>query len=223
MVNKEISKFINREHWITFIIGSKRSGKSNCINGLVKDLIKNNIIDYTFLISPTAYSKSGGLSFLPKRFVMKDYNDENMKKIFRMQKKRMKENKKSRLLLIFDDTIGMNLNTKTFQRLISNCAHYNIRIIFSVQRAISGLSRLMRANVDYVILFRPNNMQEINNYVEMWMADKEGKEAIEQLKKKEKYTFLFVDTNENPSEGKYCFMKYPLVKKFFLNFNNSTR
>ena len=210
-----MDKYINKQVFCMFAIGSPGSGKSNSIRYLVKSLYNAKKFDYCSVFSPTYFSGDGSHNFLDKKFIHPRYTEEKMIKILHHQKKRVKEGKKSKLLLIFDDCIGsINFNSKIMSKLMINRRHFNISLIFSAQY-IKRLSPLFRDCVDYVIMFKLNSGSTIKQLTDMWLHDINTREINKFINyfTDIKYSFCFIDVSKS-GVNKYKKMICPKVGEF---------
>lgn len=222
-MNKEISQFIDRDNFILGIISQRRSGKTEGTKNIIKSLVKDKKIDYVFVFSPTAkHSKNGSIDCVDKKFIFSEYKDEYIKKIKSIQKKRIKENKKSKCLIIFDDMISDKkmLNSKYFKLMVTNSAHYNLSIILITQAMKELLNPVLRANIDYLLIGKMISREEVEKFEKIYLNDDYGKEIMEDHKNQPKYTFIWVDTSETP-DNKYNYMRFEIVAPFFLNIKNN--
>ena len=205
-----------------FVTGAPASGKTNLIKGIVKELVAAGDVQYCYIFSPTAkFSKVGGsYSFVDNKFICSTYSDQKMNNIFKSQVTRIKENKPSKLLIIFDDMMGMyNSRSKTFSQLITNRRHFNIKLIFSSQYAKTNLSPLMRSNVNYIFLFAVDNKEGAKQYVDWWVNDIND---INKLNELPEYTFLGIK-NGKRTKDKYFYGRTDKISDFKINFVNNKK
>jgi hypothetical protein len=109
-----------------------------------------------------------------------------------------------RTLLILDDCIdsGVMNFRGTVDRFAERGRHINISTIISSQR-ISAVSRSIRLNSDYFIIFSPYSISEMEQYLEQFVPRDRRKETRIHLLEvfETPYQFILLDNAEkNPSK-----------------------
>lgn len=199
------------------IVGASGSGKSNMICNLFRKEFYNQgkqgvfIPSNLFIFSPTA-------DLDPKIHDIKcdnfftEFDEVAFIEIFSQQEAILKQYGKKRLghvLIILDDMLGDRALNQggLLSKYIFRARHYNVSIIFSVQK-YSGLPRVCRLNCNYMSIFRCG-MNE-RDFITEEHSDKKNRETFRLLLQSvfaEPFQFLHIEC-ENPD----------LTKRYRKNF-----
>jgi hypothetical protein len=143
---------------VYILIGAKGSGKSFFINSFLKYSMNTNLHQYYYLVIPAyTFEQYNSYSYLKGKKNVKIYNKykeivgrdvlENMEK----------DHNKSRSCFIIDDATGfINSNNpdEHLKYMITTSRHLNCDIILCVHGTKAVLSSVIKANVDFLFLFK---------------------------------------------------------------------
>ncbi len=138
------------------MIGKRGSGKSY----LIKDIMyqhKDNF-PYGSVVSGTEELNNFFCDFIPKLYITKNYNTQNIERLLNIQKfgiKKYGKSKQNNAFLILDDCIHQSdlfNRDSNFKEIFTNGRHYNIFFMIALQYSL-GIPPTMRGNVDYIFLF----------------------------------------------------------------------
>jgi len=147
------------------------------------------------------------------KYINRLINDCQSSKRAEMDRKRhnSKANKKlcpircPDILIILDDCIDSNIfNFKGCVDIIAERGrHFNVSCIICSQR-ISSISRSIRINSDYFIIFVPYAAQELEQYIEQFIFKRYRKEVMHILMDifEEEYEFVLIDNTQHTLHGK---------------------
>jgi len=180
----EIKKFdpsIIKSDSVICMVGKRQSGKSY----LLRDILTyHKSIPAGIVISPTEQGNHFFQNFIPNFLIYDEYTPEIIKKFLDRQikitKQRNDQIKKygtsdinPKAFIIMDDCLfnAAWQNDKNIRCIFMNGRHYNIFFILTMQYCL-GLSPILRANIDYVFIFKNNMIKEreklYNHYVGMF-------------------------------------------------------
>ena len=191
----------------------RRSGKTHFIIMLLGLII--NSYDKIFIFSPSLDFSADFQEFAdnPKVELVTDPDENLIKGIFkncaeaqrqavnneRQQKRKLRGYK---VLTVFDDMIDSGLFH--FGGLLDKFAergrHIKLTLVASAQR-ISAISRSIRLNSDYFIIFSPYSISELEQFIEQFVSKSFRKEIRLKIAEifETPYNFLIVDnTEKNP-------------------------
>ena len=109
------------------------------------------------------------------------------------------QNRKRKILIVFDDIIADIMTKKTFQSIIKElffrCRKINISRVFITQSYFS-VPKDVRLNSTHYLIMNINNRRELQNIAINHSADIDYKDFIKIYRKctKEQYNFLTIDT-----------------------------
>ena len=109
------------------------------------------------------------------------------------------QNRKRKILIVFDDIIADIMTKKTFQSIIKElffrCRKINISRVFITQSYFS-VPKDVRLNSTHYLITNINNRRELQNIAINHSADIDYKDFIKIYRKctKEQYNFLTIDT-----------------------------
>lgn len=164
------------------LIGSTKSGKSTFLNYFIPKIAKN--FDLIFMFSNSIHIDAyNDIKNIKKASVvgMEEFDALPIQQLARFQSKT--ENA-LQILIIMDDEID-NKNNKMVQKLFCVLRNSNFSTIFSGQD-YSMLSKKVRNNLNYVFIFKQNNMA---SYEELYKIFLKGviEDALKIDKKIQKY------------------------------------
>lgn len=187
--------------FFTCLAAPRGSGKSNLILNLLtrKDMLKG--VFHTkdiFIFSPTADVNNDFEDI--KCNLISNFSDEIIMTIIEKQRELIKKHGQSKttpLLIVLDDCLG----EKKFATMNSACEtlaikgrHLLISVIL-VSQSLKRISRTIRLNSDYMIIFKPKNNTEYEAFAEEFIEKYNHKSAVKVLKEifEKPYSFLLVD------------------------------
>lgn len=195
---KKLFEPYNKNAFICYIVGRRNQGKSSLlIKMLLNDKLLKNKFDQVILINPTYYldTKYHIINFTD---VYTDFSVELLEKLNNDINEKVIKNEKYQTLLIFDDCIAdpefkSNEYSNPLNHFALNGRHLNISMIFLSQR-YTGLSSIIRTQLDYLLLFNPINHKEKEViYEEYGKGKKTDFNEILDTVYNEPYNFLVVD------------------------------
>jgi hypothetical protein len=206
-------KFV--DHFFLSVIGPRRSGKSVLIKKLLKENLKNR------------FKKNNVIIICPTMEFNNDYDDFKEAQKFSIidntlvselideQSRLIKTYGKGRtpsVLLILDDCADSNL--MSFRGIMDTIAikgrHMKISCILTSQR-LSAVSRTIRLNSDYMIIYSPYNISEVQQFLNEYCM-KEYQKNLSNIMIdvfREPYQFIFINNLEKDQ-----------TKKILKNFDN---
>lgn len=205
------------EDFVLTIAAPRRSGKSY----LIKTLMNNGLLDpyeHVIIMCPTLDYNNDYLEFEKNKKVtfLATVEHDDIDELFEKQSKCMKKVrhreryekdlpkiKCPRTLLLLDDCIDSGvLNFRgTVDKIAERGRHINLSLIISSQR-ISAVSRSIRLNSDYFIIFSPYSISEMEQYLEQFVSRDRRKEVRLKLLDvfEVPYKFVILDnTIKNPA------------------------
>lgn len=170
--------------FIAYIVGRRNQGKSSLLIKMLlhKKLLKGKF-DQVIIINPT-YELDTKYHVINFTEVHTTFTIDTLHEIEEAIRKQVESNPDYQTLLIFDDCVSSpefksNQYDHPLNHFALNGRHLNISMIFLSQR-YTGLSQIIRTQLDYLILFNPFNHSEKEAVYEEY-----GKGV-----KKEFFTFL---------------------------------
>ena len=143
------------------IIGSTKSGKSYCMNYVVKELFKKHI---TFLMSLTSHGHIYD-PFRKEGIIAEKFCPELIEEAFMINRR---TNNEYDFLFVFDDLSLDGKNDKMMTKLLTTGRNVGCSAIISGQKA-TMLSATGRSNTNYVCLFYQNTDTEIEASIKSWL------------------------------------------------------
>lgn len=141
------------------VIGCRGSGKSSIIRDI---LFHKQHMKIGKVFSKTDHLNKFFRSFIPEKLISKGFNSDELKKIFIRQSKALEEKwDDPNIFVIIDDCLSDKTVSKdeSIQEIFYNGRHYKIFFILAMQQPM-GIPPGLRGNIDYTILFYPNNMSD---------------------------------------------------------------
>lgn len=154
----------NKNAFIAYIVGRRNQGKSSLLIKMLlhKKLLKDKF-DQVILINPT-YELDVKYHVLNFTEIFTTFTVETLFEIEENIREKIEENPNYQTLLIFDDCVSSpefksNQYDHPLNHFALNGRHLNISMIFLSQR-YTGLSQIIRTQLDYLIMFNPFNHSE---------------------------------------------------------------
>jgi hypothetical protein len=185
--------------------GPSKSGKSNLIKNLLQDNYYLKIFhpESIFIFNPSI-DLNDDYDHIDTPYKFNEFSNSKLLEIISKQEDVVKNFGKKRtkhLLIIMDDVFDSPqfANSKVVQRLFMRARHCLISVICSGQK-LSSVPRGARLNTNFLIVFRPSNLSELDFIVEEYLDKSIRKEGVEKMKSvfEEPYKFIVFDTlNKN--------------------------
>lgn len=202
---KEVHEFLPKPQFLTLIIGSVRSGKTNyLINALRNgdDFYGEDYWDAYKIISNTLNNDTKGKYFTDAFADCEDhYTDQMIKELIQSQKKYEREEMPTMLILL-DDILSRDFKkTNDITYLCSKFRHYEMSIFLTTQ-SFRSVGTIIRNNATNVLIFRQNNAKELDKIKEEY-SELCGSEELfmtyYNLAHDSPFSFLYIDAQENPA------------------------
>lgn len=202
-------------HFTTCIVGPRNRGKSLLIRNL---LLRDELLKKTFkkphyiiIISPNV-DVNGDFDEVDGKNVYKydHYDPALVNYLMQTQSdiiKKMGRKKCPEILCIMDDILdsgALNFHSAV-EKIFSRGRHVNINLIL-VSQHLNRISRTMRLNSDYFILFMPNNMTELTDFLEQYVPKRYWKKMdgyLKQMWEESIYNFVVVDFKTKDVKRRY--------------------
>lgn len=197
------------------LVAKKFSGKSNVILNMVDKKDFDNIV----VVSGSAVKIGNEMATLakPKNAVTDKFHDDMLWALFQHAKKIDKDSKgkkMARILVIFDDFIGLGWNPQTSEalaRVSSQGRHYGLSLIFSSQTLVH-VPTVVRRNTEYWLV--GNNTEEVSTQFAKDLAipalpGKLLRERLYDIARKKNYEFMYMDDRKQ----EFARLKLPLLLK----------
>lgn len=200
--------------FVMCINGPRGSGKSLLIRNLLlrDDMLKKTFKkpNYIIIISPSL--ANGDYDEVEGKHVYKieNYSHDLIDKLIETQKNIIKDygrRKCPELLLILDDVLdsgALNFHSSV-EKVFSRGRHVNINCIL-VSQHLNRISKTMRLNSDYFVLFRPNNMTELENFFDQYIPKRfiyGMNEYLKDMWRENRYQFILVDFKTSEPERRF--------------------
>ena len=190
------------------IAGPRRSGKSHLIKSMLKNELKKKFKpENIFIFCPSIDLNDDFKEFSQAR-KFNEPKPEIINDIMRECQHNIKVYGKQRtpnVLIIFDDCLDTNIMkfNGILDKIASRGRHMKISMI-AVSQRISGISRTIRLNSDYFLIFSPFNLSESEQFLEQYVLKRYRKEMGKIILDiwKKKHSFIFVDNSEYDSTKK---------------------
>lgn len=154
---------------VVVFIGKRNTGKSYCM----KDILSHHKeLPVGIVISPTETANNYFEKFIPNMLIYDEYEPAIVKRFLERQvninKQKNEQLKKygsseidSRAFLILDDCLYDKSwpTDKNIRSIFMNGRHYKIFFLITMQYCL-GLPPILRANIDYVFIFKNNLIKE---------------------------------------------------------------
>lgn len=185
-------------------IGPSRSGKSNVIkNLLLNKKYYAKAFEYIFIFCPSIDLNDDFDDIKSsKKIKVEKFNtfDQNIiEEIFEQQVDLIKEHGKKKapdILLIFDDVFDnvQFTNSALLKTLAMRGRHACVSMMLSGQK-LSLLGTPVRNNLTHLVFFRPNNLSELDRFLEENVQKTQRKEYSKAFKDawQTEYNFILVD------------------------------
>lgn len=187
------------------VCGPRNRGKSLLLRNLLErdDMLKSTFKkpNYIIIVSPNI-SVNGDYDNIEGPHVYKydHYNPNLIDHLITQQSNIIIEHGRKyapNILLILDDCLdsGALSSRSVLEKIFSRGRHVNIHCVI-VSQHMNRISRTMRLNNDYMIYFMPNNMSEVDDFLEQYVGKTERKKMRQYLKdmwNESIYNFIMVD------------------------------
>lgn len=202
---KPIHENLPQPQFLTLIIGSVRSGKTNyLINALrnASDFYGENYWDYYKIISNTLNNDTKGKYFKDAFDDCEDhYTDKMIQDLISSQKKYEREDMPTMLILL-DDILSRDFKkTNDITYLCSKFRHYEMSIFLTTQ-SFRSVGTIIRNNATNILIFRQNNSKELDKikeeYSELCGSEERFMEYYN-LAHDQPHSFLYIDGQQNPA------------------------
>lgn len=198
---KEFNYDIVKRHPVFVNLGRRRVGKSVLTRDQVYNYhIKIQKTPFIMLVSPTGVFNND-YDYLEPKYKFEAFTESLLEGLLMRQKRLIETDPKGDFdtLLILDDVVksGNKKQIDLLSKLLTLSRHYRISIILNIQYLKSSeFSPTMRDNVDYMFIFRQNNLENQKSIVEQWLSlNKENKLAgyklVESIPKQ--YRIMVID------------------------------
>ena len=203
---KPIHEFLPQPQFLTLIIGSVRSGKTNyLINALRngEDFYGEDYWDTYKIISNTLNNDTKGKYFTDAFADCDDhYTDQMIKELISSQKKYERKEMPTMLILL-DDILSRDFKkTNDITYLCSKFRHYEMSIFLTTQ-SFRSVGTIIRNNATNILIFRQNNAKELDKIKEEY-AELCGSEELfmtyYNLAHDTPFSFLYIDAQSNPAK-----------------------
>lgn len=197
-------------HFVMTICAPRNSGKTYFVRTLLESKMLSGF-DYRIVFSPSLDLNHDYDNVDVHR--CSDVTTENIEQVFKdcVKAKKIandepKEYRAPKVLIILDDCIdsGVLSFRGVADKLAERGRHADLSVIICAQR-ISAVSRSIRLNSDYFVIFRPYSIQEFQQYVEQFISKNKRKAVTEQILDvfDEKYMFIIVDNTERSFKKRF--------------------
>ena len=194
------------------MISPVKTGKSTIIsNLLLNPNFMRDQFDIVYIISNTIHNDQTS-RFLKKQFpetIFDQYSDSIIENIITYQKSFPKD-KQPFIAIILDDFLGIKSKSMIYH-LATRFRHYNIGLLLFASQLFRGLPPVLRQNATFAIIGGPNPSEfELNKMAEEYGARYGGDNNFKKLYNeatKERYNFLYLDLQSNPSQAYQNFSK----------------
>ena len=187
---------------LILMIMPTKGGKTTIASNLLlnKNFYGADFFDEYIIISPTINNDLSA-RFLKQSFTTYDYYDDSLiHDIVKSQGKFEKKDQKS-ICLFVDDCLGEK--TTALNNLSSRYRHSSIDLFILSSQLLKKVSPSVRANANWVLCGRLQNMAELDKlseeYSGMFGGDTNFREQYKKATKKQ-YDFLTLKLTENPAE-----------------------
>ena len=175
------------EHPYICLISSRRRGKSTAIKDLAYNyFIKKKKYRRIYVFSPTARI-TDDYKFIQEEFIYEEFTEEIIDDIIQIQKDDISADRKSKhlnTLFILDD-VANSMDRKTIDlvgKISAIGRHLRIGVLFASQNFKKEVSPVVRTNLDYLIMWKQNNMDTNKEVMAMWLgASSENKEEARKV------------------------------------------
>lgn len=159
---------------VCVFVGKRKSGKSFCVKDALYYLQKTPVVR---VISGTERANKHYSNFVPPAFISYEYSDDIVDSFMARQHmliakkdEQRYKNMDKRAILILDDLMFAKnswVKNPRIKEIAMNGRHWDVSFIITLQYCL-GIPPDLRANVDYVFLFKENRMAERRKLYEYW-------------------------------------------------------
>ena len=144
---------------LILLIGKRGTGKSHLLKYLANIYKQTGKIDMAVGFSPTDESNEVLTSMIPRTLIYTDFNEDVIERIMMEQRKRIRQGKPKRYVLLVMDDCGYDAKTifksKTIKNLFYNGRHMHISLVMTLQY-VMDMPTEYRTNIDVCICLREN-------------------------------------------------------------------
>lgn len=178
------------DHFAMAIIAPRKSGKSFLVSTMLRSGLSDRF-DHVIILCPTIDFNDDYLEFSdnPKFKLIHDVKSSLIDELFetqaqckkdvqsRKRKRKLTDLRCPRTLLILDDCIdsGVMDFKGTVDKIAERGRHIELSTIMMSQR-MSAVSRSIRLNSDYIIIFSPFSISEVEQFLEQFVSRNKRKE-----------------------------------------------
>ena len=196
------------------VVGPRGCGKSLLVKNLLqrKDMLKETFAKPNYIIIMCPSLHNGDYDDIKGKNIYKyDFYDENIvNHLMDVQKNIIEEHgrlKCPELLIVLDDILdtGAARMHSKLEKVFARGRHVNINIIL-ISQQLKRISKVMRLNSDYMVLFEPNAFVELEDYLNQYISRKERPTFMEKLKsmwEENKHQFLMLDFKTTDKNKRY--------------------
>ena len=179
------------------LVAKRNSGKSILLKWLVSQ--QKDEFDKIFCVCPTEKVAPFYRDFVPENCVFDNYSEQWTMKLIEQMTKSKADNKKRKVLLIFDDiTTDVNLaQSKSFKILYSRGRHLGISVIIT-QQFLHSLPPICRTNCDYCLVGQMNQAS-VEILADSYLSGGLNRQEFYQLynDNTKDYNFLIINNNSS--------------------------
>lgn len=187
-----------RKYHATLVIGSRMSGKSNCLAWCLLNGWSKNYKNVILLSPSVTFDKTWtAIEHLDNVLVSDQCDDAILNDILESQKQLVKKSRKNDLLLIIDDFASILRSkggpSKVLDKIFSTGRHYSMSVVLTSQY-LNFVSPACRMNATNLIVYRLNDKEyaKLAEEYRMFLTDKEFiKKAIDATKRR--FSFFYID------------------------------
>lgn len=197
-------------HSVCVAIGKRHSGKSILIRDILYN--KKNELPVGLVMSHTDHLGHFYDKFIPKILIHKNYNSEQITKLFQRQEKALKENwTNPNAFLLLDDVLSDTAWKKdpNMNEIYFNGRHYKLLSILGMQTPM-GIPSSLRGQIDYTFIFKTNIESDKKKLFEHYAGCLKTLEIFKIVLEAttEDYHCLVIDNNANSNNLEDCVFYY---------------
>ncbi len=187
---------------ICVIIGKRNTGKSYLLRDILSHI--HSQFDCVSVFSQTEHLNHFYEKFIPKFLIHREWDENKIEKIFKVQENSKNNDTKHNFALIFDDMIseaGVWRNNAFIKKIFLEGRHYNLGF-FLLTQFVNALPPYAKNNIDYIfILQQQNNEEKERLYKEFGGAFGSKKEFVKILDLiTENYGCLVIDNKSKSNK-----------------------
>jgi hypothetical protein len=208
-----------KKHFVMTISAPRGSGKSFLVKSLLRSGLDQHF-KHVVVMNPSIDLNDDYKEYLnnDRYTLIPNFSEEDIDDLFTKQSDCMRRVRRRerdplqkhlpklscpRTLLILDDVIdsGVISFRGGVDRIAERGRHINMSLIICSQR-ISAISRSIRLNSDYFIIFSPHSIGETEQYLEQFVSRQDRKKVREMMSVifDEDFTFIVLDNSRKMTE-----------------------